>query len=183
MTKERIQEQGDGLTWPKWELYANFLLRELARLWYGQKSIFDLRYGCDPDSPFWRDFVSIFWDVTVLFGRQCNLSKKLMYNSLKEAINTWEIWHGKGITFSQPCYEAKWRAFFVLGKKLSKKLFEHFNVGVILCFACHIYTFASKGKLPPYGSFDGLKPLEYYEALPVDPDLENRYYKDNRLPF
>jgi hypothetical protein len=168
---------------PKWRLYANFLLRELARLWYGKKSIFDLKYGHNEDSPFWRDFVFIFWDMTVLFGRQCHLSKKLMDNRLKEAIARWEAWHGKGITFSRPCYEAKWRAFVMLGNKLSKKLFDDFDVGVILSFVCYIYAFASKGKLPPYGSFARLQPLEYYEALPVDLHLEDRYYNDEPLPF
>jgi hypothetical protein len=73
----------------------------------------------------------------------------------------------------------------MLGDELAEKLFDDFDVDVILSFVGYAYTFASKGKYPPYGSFARLRPLEYYESLPVDPGLEDRYYNynDGTLPF
>jgi hypothetical protein len=55
---------------PKWKLKANWLLRELARTWYGKESIFDLRYGHDERSPFWQHFVSIFRDLARISARR-----------------------------------------------------------------------------------------------------------------
>jgi hypothetical protein len=168
---------------PKWRLYANFLLRELARMWYGQKSIFDLRYGYDEGSSFWRDFVSLFTDMIYLFGEEHGVAPKEAAKKLIEANRKWLIWHSGRPTFSEPYYEAKWHAIQMLGTELAEKLFDDFDVGVILSFVGYAYTFASKGKLPPYGSFARLQPLEYYEALPVAPWLEDRYYNDEPLPF
>jgi hypothetical protein len=168
---------------PQWRLHANFLLRELARLWYGQKSIFDLQNGYDKDSPFWREFVFLFTDMTYLFGEEHGVDPKEAAQRLIEANKKWLIWHGGRPTFSEPYYEAKWRTIQMLGAELAEKLFDDFDVGVILSFAGYTHTFASKGKQPPYGSFARLQPLEYYEALPVDPGLEDRYYNDEPLPF
>ena len=168
---------------PKWRLYANFLLRELARLWYGQKSIFDLRYGYDEGSPFWRDFAALFTEMAFLFGENHGLTTKETGDRLVKAILNWEKWHGTYLTFSQPYYEVLWKVNRMLDAELAKKLTDDFDVGVILSFAGYTYTFASKGKQPPYGSFARLQPLEYYETLPVDPGLEDRYYNDEPLPF
>jgi hypothetical protein len=168
---------------PKWRLYANFLLRELARLWYGQKSIFDLQHGYGPDSPFWRDFVFLFDQMVVLFGEKNYLVAWGMDDRLREAIRGWQIWHGMEPVFSQPYFEAKWRALQRLGSELAQKLFDDFDVGVILSLAGYAYGFARRGKMPPYKPFARLETLEYYEALSVDPGLEDRYYNDEPLPF
>jgi len=168
---------------PKWRLYANFLLRELARLWYGQKSIFDLRYGYGPDSPFWRDFVFLFDQMVVLFGEKNYLVAWGMDDRLREAIRGWQIWHGMEPVFSQPYFEAKWRALQRLGSELAQKLFDDFDVDVILSFAGYAYGFARRGKIPPHKPFARLETLEYYESLPVDPVLEAQYYNDKLLPF
>jgi len=178
---QKVEPEKNGL--PKWRLHSNFLLRELARLWYGQKSIFDLKYGYDEGSPFWRDFVFDFINMTYLFGETHGVDPKEAAKRLIEANRKWLIWHGGRPTFSEPYYEAKWHAIQMLGDELAEKLFDDFDVGVILSFVGYTYTFASKKKLPPYGSFARLKPLEYYEALPVDPSLEDRYYNDEPLPF
>ncbi len=166
---------------PKWRLKANFLLRELARMWYGQKSIFDFSRGID--SFCWRDFVFLFDEMAVHFGKEHGLAEKEMDKRLREAVRRWVIWHGMGIIFSEPYYEAKWRAIHRLGDDLAEKLFDDFDVGVILSFAGRAYSYLRRGERPPYGSFARLQPLEYYEALPVDPWLEDRYYNDEPLPF
>jgi hypothetical protein len=168
---------------PKWRLYANFLLRELARMWYGQKSIFDLRYGYDEYSLFWHDFVSHFTDMVYLFGEVHGVDPKKAAKRLTEANEKWSIWHGGRPTFSEPYYEAKWRAIQMLGSELAEKLFDDFDVGVILSLVCYAYGLARRGEKPPYKPFARLQPLEYYEALPVDPALEERYYSDEDLPF
>jgi hypothetical protein len=177
----KVEPMGNEL--PKWRLYANFLLRELARMWYGQKSIFELQYGYDEDSPFWRDFVRLFTEMIYHFGEAHGVAPKDAAQRFIEANKKWLIWHGGRPTFTEPYYEAKWRAIQMLGAELAGKLFDDFDVGVILSFADYTYTFVSKGKHPPYGSFARLQPLEYYEALPVDPGLEDRYYNDEPLPF
>jgi len=162
---------------PKWRLQANFLLRELARLWYGRKSIFNLKYGYDKETPFWREFVFHFVNMTYLFGEAHGVDPKEAAKRLIEANRKWLIWHGGKPTFSDPYYEAKWHAIQMLGDDLAEKLFDDFDVRAILSFVGYIYTFASEGKLPPYTSqrklpsytsFEWLKPLEYYESLPVD---------------
>ena len=168
---------------PKWRLHANFLLRELARLWYGQKSIFDLRYGYGPDSPFWRDFVFLFDQMVVLFGEKNYLVAWGMDDRFHGAIRGWRMWPDMEPVFSQPYFEAKRRAIQRLGSELSQKLFDDFDVGVILTLAGYAYGFARRGKTPPYNPFASLEALEYYEALPVDPGLEDRYYNSKSLPF
>jgi hypothetical protein len=168
---------------PKWRLYANFLLRELARMWYGQKSVFDLRYGYDCESSFGHDFVGLFGRMVELFGKEHGLTEKEMDRRLRSAISEWVMWHGIDIVFSEPYFEAKWKAIRMLGDKLAEELFDDFDVGVILSFVHYTYTFARKGKMPPYPFFARLQPLEYYESLPVDPYLEDVYYNDEPLPF
>jgi hypothetical protein len=177
----KVEPMGNEL--PKWRLYANFLLRELARMWYGQKSIFDLKYGYDEESPFWRDFVSLFDQMVVFFGEKNHLVGWGMDDRLHEAIRKWRLWHGIDPVFSLPGFEAKWRAIHRLGDELAQKLFDDFDVGVILSLADYTYIFARKGKMPPYKPFARLENLEYYEALPVDPGLEDKYYNDEPLPF
>ena len=173
MKTETIQE---GL--PKWRMEANFLLRELARMWHGKKSIFD------PSSEFsWRDFVSLFLELTYAFGEEHGVSEKEAAKRLIEANRTWLTWHGGEPTFSEPYYEAKWRAIQMLGGELAEKLFDDFDVGVILSFVEYAYIFASKGKMPPYGPFARLEAYENFEALLVAPELEYRYYNHVPLPF
>jgi hypothetical protein len=70
-----------------------------------------------------------------------------------------------------------------LGSEIAQKLFDDLDVGVILSLAGYAYGFARRGKMPPYKPFARLEALEYYEALPVDPGLEDRYYNDEPLPF
>jgi hypothetical protein len=60
---------------------------------------------------------------------------------------------------------------------LAKKLLDDFDVDVILSFVGYAYVLARRGHKPPYDFFDvRFDPLEYFEALPVAPELENRYY-------
>jgi hypothetical protein len=168
---------------PKWRLYANFLLRELARLWYGKKSIFNIRHGHGEGSAFWLNFVAIFTDMSFLFGEEHGAPPDETCSRLVNAICDWEKWHGTYLTFSEPYYEALWKAHKALGNEIAKKLINDFDVGVILSFVAYACTFASKGKFPPYAFFARLKPLEYYEALPVDPGLEDKYYNDKPSLF
>jgi hypothetical protein len=178
MTTEMVQ---DDL--PKWRLKANWLLRELARMWYGQKSIFDLSKGCGPGSDFWREFVFLFGEVTKFFGQEHGLTEKEMNKHLQEAHRVWVMWHGIDPVFSSPYFEAKWYAIRRLGEELAEKLFDDFDVGVILSFVEYAHTFASKGKKPPYDPFARLEAYEDFEALPVDPWWEDWYYNDEPLPF
>jgi hypothetical protein len=163
---------------PEWRLKANFLLRELARMWHGQKSIFD------PSSEYsWRDFVRLFVGLTYDFGEEHGVSEKEAAMRLVDAIGKWLTWHGQRPTFSSPYFEAKWHAIQMLGEELAEKMFDDFDIGVILSFVEYAYTFASKGQMPPYKPFARMEAYENFEALPVDPWWEDRYYKDEPLPF
>jgi hypothetical protein len=177
----KVEPETNGL--PKWRLKANFLLRELARMWFGQKSIFDIRKGHDADSYFWRDFVSLFTDLIYYFGEAHGVEPREAAKRLAEATRKWITWHGMRLTFSEPYYEAKWHAIQMLGEELAEKLFDDFDVGVILSFVDYAYVRASKGEMPPYEPFARLKAYENFEALPVDPYWENVYYNDEPLPF
>jgi len=172
----KVEPEKNGL--PKWRLHANYILRELARLWYGRKSIFNLKYGYDKESQFWREFVFRFVNMTYLFGEAHGVPPEEAAQRLLEANRKWLIWHGGKPTFSEPYYEAKWHAIQMLGDELAEKLFDDSDIRTILSFVGYIHTFASKGVLPPYNSerklpsyasFEWVKSLEYYEALPVDP--------------
>jgi hypothetical protein len=100
-----------------------------------------------------------------------------MSKRLDEAFEDWVSCHGWPMHFREPYGEAKWRAKQMLGKKLLIKLFDYsFVIGIMLCVVRAIYHYASEGKMPPYGEMAYFKSLEYYEALPVDPDLEDLYY-------
>jgi hypothetical protein len=168
---------------PKWRLYANFLIREVARMWYGQKSVFDLSKGYGPDSPFWREFVAIFDEMVKLFGKEHGLTEEVMYDRLWEANWNWQMWHGDGPTFSQPYFEAKWKAKHRLGDELYKKLLDDFDVEVSLSLIGYASGFARNGKKQPYKDIVRIRPIADYEALPVDPELEDRYYNGDALPF
>jgi hypothetical protein len=172
----KVEPETNGL--PKWRLRANFLLRELARMWYGEKSIFD------PGSVYtWRDFVFLFIELIYAFGEEHGVSEKEASKRLFEAYQRWLTWHGGRPTFSSPCYEAKWYAIQMLGEELAEKLFDYFDVGVILSFVEYAYTFARRGAMPPYKPFARLEAYEDFEALPVDPWWEERYYNNKPLPF
>jgi hypothetical protein len=172
--------------YPKWRLQANFLLRELARLWYGKESIlslrrglFGLRRGIRKDVPFWRHFVYIFREVAESFGEEHGLCKLKMRLSYLDAIDEWEACHGRSITFSEPYWEARWIAKHILGDGLFGKLTADSDIKMILYMAKFIYGEMAMGKLPPYESDIGLQPLTYYEVLPVDPELVEQYYAKN----
>jgi len=163
---------------PRWQLYANFLLREIARMWYGRKSIFDLSHGCCNGANFWLEFVFLFDEMTKLFGEEYGIAENIMDKRLREAIGDWQERHGIKIVFASPYFEAKWRARHMLQSELAERLFDNDVVTTILILAFYGYNRDFRGKMPPHGSPIDLKPLEYYEALPVDPDLEDKYYKD-----
>jgi hypothetical protein len=93
------------------------------------------------------------------------------------------MWHGMEPVFSQPYFEAKWRALQRLGSELAQKLFDDFDVEVILSFAGYAYGLSRRGQKPPFDFPVRFNPLEYFEALPVDPVLEDRYYNSKSLPF
>jgi hypothetical protein len=172
----KVEPETNGL--PKWRLKANFLLRELARMWHGQKSIFD------PESEYsWRDFVFLFIELTYAFGEEHGVSEKEAAMRLFEANQRWLKWHGMRPTFASPYFGAKWHAIQMLGEELAEKMFDDFDVGVILSFIEYAYSRASNGELPPYKPFARMKAYENFEALPVAPELERRYYNHGPLPF
>jgi len=174
----KVEPEKNGL--PKWRLHANFLLRELARLWYGQKSFFDMPPDYCNGANFWLEFVSLFDEMAKLFGKEYGLAENIMDKRLREAIGYWKEQHGIKIVFASPYFEAKWRVRHMLERERADRLFDNHVVATVLILAFYAYNRDFRGEMPPHGSLTDLKPLEYYEALPVDPDLEDKYYKKSR---
>jgi hypothetical protein len=157
---------------PKWRLQANFLLRELVRMWYGESRMITLWYGHEKGSKLWERIVSILTDVAFSFGEEHGISPWKAAHRFRKASEEWQKRQGEPPTFGDPCQEAKWRITQMLDEELALKLFETSEVNMILDIAGRAYALASKGQTPPHEPFDGLRPLTYYEALPIDKTLE-----------
>jgi hypothetical protein len=179
MTTEKAHTQDGNLEWPKWRLKANWLLRELARTWYGKESVFDLSKGVeedDNDNPFWGECCYLFGEVAFSFGEKHGLTGLDILDRLWAAVDEWEACHGMRIVFSQPFYKVVWRVKHMLGDSLFRELLQDPNVCLMFDMLKAIYHKASKGEMPPYPPEAHIKPLDHYEALPVDPELERIYY-------
>jgi hypothetical protein len=140
-------------------------------MWYGQKSIFDP----GRENP-WQDFVFLFIELLYAFAEEHGISEKEAAQRLAEANKRRLIRHGGRLVFNEPYFEAKWHAVQMLDMDLALKLFDDFDVGVILKFVYYAYNFTRRGEMPPYEPFAELEAYEDFEALPVDPYWEDWYY-------
>lgn len=168
---------------PRWKLKANFIIRELARLCYGKKSIFDIRQGYDDDDmPFWKEFCGLFCRLSLSYGEAQGVAIDEMAYRMKKAIEDLEKWRVIGLKFSTPSNEAAWLTTQILGDDVSGSFLEDREVKTILIIAVQAFIFASNGQKPPYVDFVALQPLAHYDGLPVAPELEELYYNPSPSP-
>jgi hypothetical protein len=175
MTEKGTQEQSDGAKCPKWRQYANFLHRELARLFYGKKSIFSIITNDSKHKEFWDHFDFIFAHIMILFGLEHGLTPEEMFTRGKNALEEYEKLCKLGFYFNSPYHEAYYTANKTLGEELAIQFLNDFQITDILVLIFAAFFYALKGKEPPYIKYvkgGKLLPLEFYENLEVDPELE-----------
>jgi hypothetical protein len=178
MTKERIQETPWRLAPPEWRLYANFLHRELARLWCGKKSVFTLVKGDKENEEFWGDFGIIFTATIQKFGEAHGSA--FMINELairtRHALEEYDKLRGRGFPFGTLAHEICWIVRRILGDKLASDFLYDFQITEVIILAVCAYSYAAEGKMPPYPKKALLRPIEFYEGLSVAPGLEELFY-------
>jgi hypothetical protein len=182
MTKKIIPEQKGGLRWPKWRLYANFLHRELVRLWYGKKSVFTLTKGDEENREFWKVFGFIFVGTILEFGMAHGIPPDKMIRRFEGAPEEYEKLIGRVFPFGTWAHEIYWFVRRILGDELASEFLYDFQIAEIIVLAICACGYATDGKLPPYNQGANLRPIEFYEGQPVAPELEERFYGETSLP-
>jgi len=177
MTKERIHEQEGGITWPEWRLYANFLLRELARLWYGKKSIFTpvLVKGDVENAEFWGLFSLIIGKAMLRFGLAHDLTHGEMVKRAKKAVEDYDKLNSQGLAPPSHFLIAVWSIRRTLGDILASEFLYDPHVTQMFGLASGACYYAAKGEMPSYKNAR-LMPLDFYEWLPIAPELEEQFY-------
>jgi hypothetical protein len=180
MTTEKVQTQGDQPESAHWKLYANFLIRELVRMWYGQKSIFDASKIHKQKSSFWERLGHTFSWTVISFGDYYGLSRSEMAERIEEMEE--ELRSGAFPTFSEPAEEVFYFAKRTLGDELAKRFLCEYGVLLIFGLIVGAYRLAAEGKMPPYKRQGLIPSLEFCETLRVAPDMEKLYYGENTSP-
>jgi len=149
---------------PKWKLKANWLLRELARIWYGKTEPYPLFEG--------ENFFNAFTDIIL----QSVLD---LYNTEKEAWLDPDMGYRLEILFYGPakpdasCLTQVGRAreMLVLSVKILNKwpFAKGKTILNILWLANEIEARLKSGDKPPYKPIKRIRDLSYYENLPVLP--------------
>jgi hypothetical protein len=168
---------------PEWRLYANFLHRELARLWYGKKSIFTLVKGDEDNEEFWGDFGVIFSMTMQKFAHShgLTLTTNELFRRTKHAYEEYSKLVGKGFPFGTLGHKIWWITCRVLGDELASDFLYDFQITEIIILAVCAYGYAAEGKMPPYVKDANLRPIEFYEGLPIAPELEEWFYGKSPL--
>jgi hypothetical protein len=178
MMRDRVQEQQDGLKCPEWRLYANFLHRELVRLWCGKKSVFSLVKGDKENEEFWGDFGIIFTATIQRFGvaHELALTTNELAIRTRHAYEEYDKFRGRGFPFGTLAHKIYWMVRRILGDKLASDFLYDFQITEIIILAVCAYAYAADGKMPPYPKKAILRPIDFYEGLPVAPELEEHFY-------
>jgi hypothetical protein len=146
---------------PKWRLKANWLLRELARIWYGQAELYPLFQD--------QGFVKAFRDILFQFYLDCYSSKEDVWKDIKLLLN-FKIPDTFYLTQAHRASE------FLMRISLSAIL--HYElvpppddkvIKDILWMAHELELRLQNGQKPPYKPVKPVRALSYYENLPVLP--------------
>ena len=176
MTKDRIQEQKDGLECPEWRLYANFLHRELARLWYGKKSVFMPVKGNKEKQAFFILSGIIFAMMIQKFGEAKGLTADEIARRYKNWDKEYYKWIDSESAYNIVIHGLFWVVQRALGEKLTREFLYDFQIAEIIILTLCTSGYVLGGKKPPYPKEAILHPIEFYESLPVAPEIENLFY-------
>jgi hypothetical protein len=141
-----------------WQKKAHFLLRELARIWYGKGSKYIPHLSE-------YDFGSYFVKLVYQYGEDRGICERALAFGLVRAEIRFRKWHGMRPRFKTPAYWALWTAQNMLFKGLKREFFSDWRIKLILKLAHRIALQRERYNAPPYKPFRGLQPLAYYEAL------------------
>jgi hypothetical protein len=155
-----------------WQKKAHFLLRELARIWYGKGSKYIPHLSE-------YDFGSYFVKLVYQYGEDRGICERALAFGLVRAEIRFRKWHGMRPRFRTPAYWALWTAQSMLFKGLKREFFSDWRIKLILKLAHRIALQRERYNAPPYKPFRGLQPLAYYEALEAWEPSEER----GTLPF
>ena len=146
---------------PKWRLKANWLLRELVRIWYGKAEPYPLFEKQNFVEAFTSIMIQSFLDIFEFDDTIWNILE-YMLRTIYEP-DTKRIVHE---TQASQAREVLMKTLVLLHKRpfLYKRV-----VTDILWMAHQIEKRLKAGQKPPYKPVRGMRGLSYYESLPVLP--------------
>jgi hypothetical protein len=144
---------------PLWRLKANYLMRQLARIWYGKLPIRDY-----PNS---IEFESLFLGIMCQFVEDHGINGEEVLRWIKWRKEEFKAVHGKDVMFRDRTSELDWIVRSGIPKELHEVFARDEMIQCIIVTAGAILGYEKEGKEPPYEPGCWLKPLDYYEQLPV----------------
>jgi len=144
---------------PQWRLKANYLMRQLARIWYGKLPLRDYPNS----SEFERRFLEIMCQFVEDHGGNGNDVAALIQQRKEE----FEAVHGREIMFKDRISEFWWLLRNGIPKALCDAFAKDEIIESILWTAEWLLDYEKEEKEPPYEPAPWMKPLDYYEQLPV----------------
>jgi hypothetical protein len=147
---------------PKWRLKANYVMRKLARAWYGE-----LPPQVARNYPKSKEFEHAIIDITWHFSEEVGMPGKYMMENLRRAKKKFEDIHGHKLVFEGVSAKLEWIIKTAVPTSRYEEFMQDELIQSILRTAAWIFSYDVEDLDPPYSPEDWLKPLEYYEALPV----------------
>jgi len=159
---------------PLWRLKANYLLRQLVRIWYGKLPIRDY-----PSSP---EFERLFLGIMCQFVEDHGFNGKQVPEWIERQKEKFESVHGRPITFGDRESELYWIIRSGIPKELHEIFAKDETIQLITVMAAFILEYEKEEKEPPYEPIGWLQSLDYYEALTVlEPEPEWRLIANGLL--
>jgi hypothetical protein len=144
---------------PLWRLKANNLMQLLARIWYGKIS------KCDyPNS---AEFERLFLEIMCQFVEDHGGNGKDVLHWIEVGKAAFAVVHGKEITFKDRISKLNWMIRNGVPKELREGFAKDEIIQSILWTAEWLLDYEEEEKEPPYEPAPWMKPLDYYEQLPV----------------
>jgi hypothetical protein len=144
---------------PLWRLKANYLLRQLARIWYGKIPKSDYLHSVK--------FETLFLDVMCQFIEDHGGNSLEVHKRIKQRKEEFEAIHGKEIAFKDQVSKLDW----LVKNGMPNRLYETFSrdetIQSILLMVEWLINYEEEGKEPPYKPAAWMESFEHYEQLPV----------------
>jgi len=144
---------------PLWRLKANNLMQILARIWYGKIS--------ERDYPNSAEFERLFLEIMCQFVEDHGGNGKDVLHWIEFGKQAFEVVHGKEITFKDRISKLRWMIRNGVPKELREGFAKDEIIQCILWTAEWLLDYEEEEKEPPYEPAPWMKPLDYYEQLPV----------------
>jgi len=144
---------------PLWRLKANNLMQFLARIWYGKIS--------ERDYPNSAEFERLFLEIMCQFVEDHGGNGKDVLHWIEVGKLAFVVVHGKEITFKDRISKLRWMIRNGVPKELREGFAKDEIIQSILWTAEWLLDYEEEEKEPPYEPAPWMKPLDYYEQLPV----------------